>query len=1304
MNKRCLGCMEQYSDEFNICPHCGFVAGTVSEEPIHMDPGTILHDRYIVGKVLGFGGFGVTYIAWDGKLEQKVAIKEYLPGEFSTRMPGQTRVTVFNGEKTEQFYGGLHKFVDEAKRLAKFQNEAGIVKIFDSFEENKTAYIVMEYLEGETLSEYLKREGPIPEDKAVEMLMPVMESLMTVHEEGLIHRDIAPDNIFLTTDGEVKLIDFGASRYATTTHSRSLTVIVKPGYSPEEQYRSRGDQGSHTDVYAVAATLYKMITGKTPPDAMERRAKYENQNKDILVEPHKILKSISENREVAILNGLNVRIEDRTPDIATLIDELQADPPAKRRSGKIRKIDVFAWPLWVKIAVPSVMALLITLGALILTGVISFSKYSREVVVPDNIVIAPDVEGLIHDDAVGVIKNARLNAVIKGNVQSEFIPAGKIIIQRPVGGTFLEKNGIIDLTISAGTEVVEAVDGISTIPYLIGDDREAAIEKCRIAGLGEPVFEEVEDEYIAAGLVISSDVDGGTQVPEGTVIHIKISKGPAPFSMPETIGKDEASARATLEESGLMITVEYEYSKEVPEGQVIRQSVNKGDDVRRGDMITIVVSTGEKLVIVEDVTGRNQSEAEKALGDQGFAVYIRENTDEKVPAGAVISQSPAAGTSQKEGTTITIFVSTGRKTINVLFDVNGGEGSIGGAVVHLDDTYGNLPTPTRTGYAFDGWFIGKSGGAQVTSTTRVTQSSDHTLYAHWTAVDYTVSLDAKGGDLARSSISVAYDSNYGELPTPTRTGYSFDGWFTSGGTQIGSSTKMNTASDHTLSAHWTADTYKVSFDPNGGSVSSSSKTITFDSPYGDMPTPTYEGYVFGGWFTSADGGSLIDASTKVTSTSDHTLFARWSAGNCKVTLDANGGSVGVEAIGVTFKEPYGELPEAKRTGYTFNGWFTDPSSGTQIKDITAVTSAFDHTLYAHWTANTYLVAFNANGGDVSSTSKNVTFDTTYGDIPSPTRTGYTFDGWFSAATGGTQITATTAMTTASDHSIYAHWTAIVYTLSFDANGGSSNPSDKQVAFDSAYGELPTSGRDYYDFAGWYTSLDGGTKVSADTIMAGDTVLYAHWNIHPTSDWVLASDMPSGAKVIETKYTYTLREYTTDSASSKSGWTKYDESSAWGGTNGPYDYDPSNGSPNREVWSEQYVASTVHHYKYYHRFGQGENVHTGNWENVCGTDASLPKGTRHEIDVTSALSYKGSITAYGVTYSEYGSYKCPHCGYSNVWFVDGEYDEEIKATRWYFHDKVYTYYFYRDVSKESTSDPSGQSDVSNVKKYVKYRAK
>lgn len=364
MNKRCMGCMNEYSEEFEICPYCGFIENSEPESPLHMEPGTYLADRYIVGRVVGYGGFGVTYIGWDAKLEQKVAIKEYLPSEFSTRAPGHSKLTIYSGDKAEQFSKGLNQFVDEAKRLAKFQNTTGIVKVFDSFEENQTAYIIMEYLDGETLAAKLKRDGVMPADDAIALLMPIMESLETVHEEGILHRDIAPDNIFITKDGDAKLIDFGAARYATTGYSMSLTVLIKPGFSPEEQYRTRGDQGPHTDVYSMAATLYRTITGKTPPDSLKRRVEFEKSNKDILFPLHKFAKEIPESTENAIMNALNVRIEDRTPTMAAFIGELKSDN-VKRVGNKIRRIDLLRWPLWAKISVPLVALALIVTGVLL---------------------------------------------------------------------------------------------------------------------------------------------------------------------------------------------------------------------------------------------------------------------------------------------------------------------------------------------------------------------------------------------------------------------------------------------------------------------------------------------------------------------------------------------------------------------------------------------------------------------------------------------------------------------------------------------------------------------------------------------------------------------------------------------------------------------------------------------------------------------------------------------------------------------------------------------------------------------------
>lgn len=734
MSKRCMGCMEIYGGEFEICPHCGYVEGTKAEEAIHMDPGTLLHDRYMVGRVLGFGGFGVTYIGWDGKLEQKVAIKEYLPSEFSTRMPGQTFVTVFNGEKSEQFRDGMNKFIEEAKHLAKFQNEPGIVRIFDAFAENETAYIIMEFLNGETLTERLKCEKTISENEAVSMLWPVMQSLETVHREGLIHRDIAPDNIFITKSGDVKLIDFGASRYATTSHSRSLTVIIKPGYSPEEQYRSRGDQGPHTDVYALAATLYKMITGKTPPDAMERRAKIESQKRDILEDPTKLNKNISLNRENAILNAMNVQIEDRTPDVQSFMDELNADPPVKRKYGKIKKIDLYSWPLWLKIVIPTVLAALITVGVLLATGVIKFpSLFSDKIVVPDGMVIVPDVEGMDKDAAFETLEKEKLLPSPDGNVESEYVEAGKIVLQTPTSGSYLEENGTVVLTVSSGKGIIAAKDGISTVPYVIWDTQEEAVSKLQQAGLAAPIIETKSNDNVAAGKVISQSKPAGEKLPEGSQITIVVSTGSSAFDMPNVVGQTKETAEKALTSRGLLVSITYEKDDSVSEGKTLKQSIKAGTKVKKGDRVTLTVSSGKSLIKVPSVVGKTETQAKSSLDSSGFDVGVLENYSSDVPKGIVISQNPSAGTNQFKGASVTLVVSKGKQPVNITFNANGGKVSKSNATVYVTQTYGSLPTPSRDYHTFAGWYTAASGGSQVASDTAVINSENHTLYAHWSA-------------------------------------------------------------------------------------------------------------------------------------------------------------------------------------------------------------------------------------------------------------------------------------------------------------------------------------------------------------------------------------------------------------------------------------------------------------------------------------------------------------------------------------------------------------------------------------------
>ena len=332
---KCRICGKEHEEK--SCPHCGITEGA-ENDPHYLPVGTELADgKYTGGETVGAGGFGVTYAAWDHVLDKKVAIKEFMPGEFSTRMPGTKAITIYGGEKSEQFHAGMNKFLEESRRLAMFSEVEGIVQIYDYFKENKTAYIVMEFLNGETLADRLKREKKLLFDEAMNIMIPVLDALEVVHKEGMIHRDVAPNNIMLTADGKVKLLDFGAARLATGSYSKSLSVMFKDGFTPEEQYRSRGKQGPWTDVYAAAATLYKMLTGVVPEGALERKVK------DELKLPSKRGAKIPSRVDTAIMNALNVNAEKRTQSAAEFKEELcgegnvkkHYERPEEKKAGKV---------------------------------------------------------------------------------------------------------------------------------------------------------------------------------------------------------------------------------------------------------------------------------------------------------------------------------------------------------------------------------------------------------------------------------------------------------------------------------------------------------------------------------------------------------------------------------------------------------------------------------------------------------------------------------------------------------------------------------------------------------------------------------------------------------------------------------------------------------------------------------------------------------------------------------------------------------------------------------------------------------
>ena len=287
--------------------------------PLALPQGTILAGQYVIDHALGQGGFGITYKATDHKTGQKVAVKEFFPETMATRT--QTTVTAFTGERGESFAYGKSCFLQEAETLAEFIGNKNIVKVHSYFEENGTAYFVMDFVEGTSFDQYIKEHGGrISYEDAERILLPVMDALSAVHGRGIVHRDVTPDNIYITKDGTVKRLDFGAARYSLGDKSRSLDVVLKHGFAPKEQYTRHGKQGPFTDVYTVGASFYFAITGRRPPDSIDRM------DEDDLVPPSRLGVTISPAKEAAILQAMNVQPTERFQTMAAFKQALLAGP------------------------------------------------------------------------------------------------------------------------------------------------------------------------------------------------------------------------------------------------------------------------------------------------------------------------------------------------------------------------------------------------------------------------------------------------------------------------------------------------------------------------------------------------------------------------------------------------------------------------------------------------------------------------------------------------------------------------------------------------------------------------------------------------------------------------------------------------------------------------------------------------------------------------------------------------------------------------------------------------------------------
>ena len=561
------------------------------------------------------------------------------------------------------------------------------------------------------------------------------------------------------------------------------------------------------------------------------------------------------------------------------------------------------------------------------------------------------------------------------------------------------------------------------------------------------------------------------------------------------------------------------------------------------------------------------------------------------------------------------------KSYTVTWNPNGGAVSPTSTTKTHGSTLGTLPTPTRAAtaeysYTFAGWFTAATGGTQITASTTVT--GDVTYYAHWTATkrSYTATFNGNGGGTpSPSTITKEYNTALGTLPTCTRTGYTFLGWYTasSGGTKISTTTVVT--KDITYYAQWSINSYTLTFNPNGGTVTPTSKDLEYNSAYGTLPTPTRASdaqytYTFAGWYTAATGGTQVTAATKMAA-KDTTVYAHWTSNTRSYTVSyqTTYGTLNRTSQSVTYNSKGSctlTMPDnTAEFTYTFVGWYTAANGGgTKVGssltlETPSVTGAATYYAYVTRAVNRYTFTFNANGGSTpSSSSISKNYGEAIGTLPTCSRAAdntytYAFAGWFdtSASSGGTQLTTATKVT--SNKTWYARWTPTYknYTVTWDGNGGTPSKSSSSFHYNDALGTLPTATRTGYTFKGWSTSKTGTVNVSTTTKVTANVTYYAVWTINSYT-WTFDANGGTGDTTKTLNYNATLSTLPTASRASTAannytfaGW--FDTDASTGGTQ----LTTSTKCTGNKTWYARWTAST-RQYKLTVTAGTGGTVSGG----------------------------------------------------------------------------------------------------------------
>lgn len=586
----CMGCMcrKEYSGP---CEICGYMDNT-AYLPSYLAPRTVLMNKYIVGRLLSRNGEGAVYIAYDTEKNKAVEIKEYMPDLLCTRKKNEKQITV-NPDSLPLYKSYLSEFADLYKSLMNNIETDCIQKIYGIFSENNTGYVVMEHLKGVPLSEYLeKTDGVMVWEKAKEIFPPLFTALNLLHSATIVHRGISPESVFIDNRGKLKLSSFGIS--ASRTADSSLNCELFSGYAAPEQYSVSERQGGWTDIYGVSALLYRVLTGIVPQSAEERLAG------DNLAEPFLVNHTVPHNVSRTIMSGLILDSNSRIHNMNLFVSKLFEQP---------KESDVSDGPVR-----PAV--------ALVNTP----SPQRQEKKVPQR---KPGQKSG-KKSKKNKEKASNVGTIIGVSVFLAIVAGFIIAIIYFSNQTHLLNNPAVTTTVTTTEAPVTTPPVTTTKPVeTTTEEPEESGERILLPNFVDRFYNTLETRYsilvfepvyeyndtFAAGIVFEQDIPEGTEVTSGTVITLKVSKGPDAVALPDYIGKKVKDYTEELEELGIRYETEKEETTEFKKNYVVRCDKEIGDMIKISEDETVTVYYAVVPEQTEERSDENPEETEQENSD-----------------------------------------------------------------------------------------------------------------------------------------------------------------------------------------------------------------------------------------------------------------------------------------------------------------------------------------------------------------------------------------------------------------------------------------------------------------------------------------------------------------------------------------------------------------------------------------------------------------------------------------------------------------------------------------------------------------